>query len=151
MTERTVSHATFVIDRTYAAEPGQVFAAWTSPEAKAQWFGNTAKPDPGYQLDFRIGGRELYKGGPDSGEIYTYDALYQEIVPDRRIAFNYTMDMDETRISISVATVEFKADRDGTRLIYTEQGAYFDGHDKPEFREHGTKELLNSLAAYLAR
>ena len=151
MTERSVSHATFVIDRTYAAEPARVFAAWTSPEAKAQWFGNTAKPDPGYQLDFRIGGRELNKGGPDGGAVYTYDALYQEIVPDRRIAFNYTMDMDETRISISVATVEFKADGDGTRLIYTEQGAYFDGHDKPEFREHGTKELLNSLAAYLAR
>lgn len=151
MTERSVSHATFVIDRTYAAEPARVFAAWTSPEAKAQWFGNTAKPDPDYQLDFRIGGRELNKGGPDGGAVYTYDALYQEIVPNRRIAFSYTMDMDETRISISVATVEFKTDGEGTRLIYTEQGAYFDGHDKPEFREHGTKELLNSLAAYLER
>ena len=151
MTERSVSHATFVIDRTYDAKPARVFAAWTSPEHKSQWFGNPAKPDPGSQLDFRVGGRELNKGGPDGGAVYTYDGVYQEIVPDRRIAFSYTMDMDQTRISVSIATVEFKAEGEGTRLIYTEQGAYFDGHDKPEFREHGTKELLNSLAAYLAR
>ena len=151
MTERTVSHATFVIERAYEAPPERVFAAWTSPEVKSQWFGNVAKPDPDYQLDFRVGVRELNKGGPEGGAVYTYDALYQEIVPGQRIAFSYIMDMDQTRISVSVATVEFKPDGSRTRLIYTEQGAYFDGHDKPEFREHGTKELLNNLATYLAR
>ncbi|MDO9433166.1 MAG: SRPBCC family protein [Phenylobacterium sp.] len=151
MTERSVSHATFVIERAYDAAPARVFAAWASPEAKSLWFGNLAKPDPGYQLDFRVGGRELNKGGPEGGAVYTYDGVYLEIVPDQRIALSYTMDMDQTRISVSIATVELKADGGRTRLIYTEQGAYFDGHDKPEFREHGTKELLNNLAAYLAR
>lgn len=151
MTQRSVSHATFVIERTYDAAPGRVFAAWASPEAKALWFGNLAKPDPGYQLDFRVGGRELNKGGPEGGAVYTYDGVYLEIVPDQRIALSYTMDMNQTRISVSIATVELKAEGDRTRLIYTEQGAYFDGHDKPEFREHGTKELLNNLAAYLSR
>ena len=151
MTERSVSHATFFIERTYDAAPARVFAAWASPEAKSLWFGNLAKPDPGYQLDFRVGGRELNKGGAEGGAVYTYDGVYLEIVPDQRIALSYTMDMDQTRISVSIATVELKADGGRTRLIYTEQGAYFDGHDKPEFREHGTKELLNNLAAYLAR
>ncbi|MES3026659.1 MAG: SRPBCC family protein [Pseudomonadota bacterium] len=151
MTERSVSHATFVIERAYDAAPARVFAAWASPEAKSLWFGNLAKPDPGYQLDFRVGGRELNKGGPEGGAVYTHDGVYLEIVPDQRIALSYTMDMDQTRISVSIATVELKADGGRTRLIYTEQGAYFDGHDKPEFREHGTKELLNNLAAYLAR
>lgn len=151
MTQRSVSHATFVIERTYDAAPGRVFAAWASPEAKSLWFGNLAKPNPGYQLDFRVGGRELNKGGPEGGAVYTYDGVYLEIVPDQRIALSYTMDMNQTRISVSIATVELRADGDRTRLIYTEQGAYFDGHDKPEFREHGTKELLNNLAAYLVR
>ena len=150
MPQRSVSHATFVIERTYDAAPARVFSAWASPEAKSLWFGNLAKPDPGYQLDFRVGGREVNRGGPEGGAVYTYDGVYLEIVPDQRIALSYTMDMDQTRISVSIATVELKADGDRTRLIYTEQGAYFDGHDKPEFREHGTKELLNSLATYLA-
>jgi hypothetical protein len=32
-----------------------------------------------------------------------------------------------------------------TQLIVTEQGAYFDGIDKPEERERGTRNLLDSL------
>ena len=54
MTERTVSHATFVIERAYEAPPERVFAAWTSPEVKSQWFGNVAKPDPDYQLEASV-------------------------------------------------------------------------------------------------
>jgi hypothetical protein len=37
----------------------------------------------------------------------------------------------------------------GTRLTITEDGVFLDGHDKPEYREHGTKELSNSLAEAL--
>ena len=38
MTERSVTHATFVIERTYDASPARVFAAWSEAEAKARWF-----------------------------------------------------------------------------------------------------------------
>lgn len=151
MTARTVTHATFVIERTYPAAPGRVFAAWASVETKSKWFGAPGNPDPHYQLDFKVGGRELNRGGPPGGAVYTYEAHYQEIVPGERIAFSYIMDMDATRISLSLATIEFHADGPGTRMTYTEMGAYFDGHDKPEFREHGTGVLLDNLAAYLER
>nr|WP_018754946.1 hypothetical protein [Paenibacillus terrigena] len=38
---------------------------------------------------------------------------------------------------------------DGTQLIYTEQGAFFDGHDTPGQREHGTKFMLDKLGLEL--
>jgi uncharacterized protein YndB with AHSA1/START domain len=38
MTNRSVTHATFVIERTYEATPARVFAAWADPKAKARWF-----------------------------------------------------------------------------------------------------------------
>ncbi|WP_255662547.1 hypothetical protein [Myxococcus sp. RHSTA-1-4] len=38
MTERSATHATFTIERTYAASPARVFAAWSRLEAKARWF-----------------------------------------------------------------------------------------------------------------
>jgi uncharacterized protein YndB with AHSA1/START domain len=34
MTERTVTHATFVIERTYNCSPGRVFAARTEQRAR---------------------------------------------------------------------------------------------------------------------
>jgi uncharacterized protein YndB with AHSA1/START domain len=140
MTERSVTHSTFAIERTYEASPARVFAAWSDPEAKARWFGGSD-----FELDFRIGGRELNRGGPDGGPVFTYDALYQDIVPDERIVYTYDMLMDDTRISVSVATVEFEPSGDGTRLTFTEQGAFLDGHDTPEQREHGTGSLLDAL------
>ena len=150
MSERTIEHATFVVERTYEASPAQVFAAWADPAAKGRWFG----PDEStgeYELDFRVGGRELNRGAGPDGELYTYDARYQDIVPAERIVYTYEMHRDETRISVSLATVELKHASDGTQLIYTEQGAFLDGQDKPEYREQGTGGLLDALGAELQR
>lgn len=57
--------------------------------------------------------------------------------------------MDETRISVSVTTVEFKLTENGTQMIFTEQGAFLDGHDSPADRFQGTKFLLDRLGKYL--
>ena len=144
MNERSIQHATFVIERTYGVSPTRVFAAWAHPEAKAQWF---PKPD---EFDFRVGGRE-FKRGSHEGAIYTYDASYQDIVPGQRIVYTYSLDRDETRISISVTTVEIKEAATGTMLLYTEQGAFLDGEDRPEDREHGTQIFLDALGEVLQR
>lgn len=151
MSQRSVHHATFVIERTYAASPTRVFAAWADPEAKARWFGGSDEANGEYELDFRVGGRELSRGAASDGEVYTYEARYHEIVPDERIVYVYDMHRDKTRISVSLTTVELAAEDAGTRLIYTEQGAYLDGEDKPEYREQGTGSLLDALGAEVGR
>jgi len=146
VTERSAEHATFVIDRSYDASPARVFAAWADQAAKSRWFGapddwETAE----YALDFRVGGREINRAAAPGEPVYTYEARYADIVPDQRIAYTYTMDCDDTRISVSVTTVEFKPASAGTKLIFTEQGVFLDGADKPADREHGTRKLLESL------
>jgi uncharacterized protein YndB with AHSA1/START domain len=151
MSQRSVEHATFVIERTYDASPSRVFAAWADPEAKARWFGPPDDSAGEFELDFRVGGRELNRGKAPGGNDYTYEATYQDIVPDERIVYAYEMHMNGTRISVSLSTVELKADGDGTRLVYTEQGAFLDGHDTPAQREGGTGGLFEALGAELGR
>jgi uncharacterized protein YndB with AHSA1/START domain len=148
MTERSVTHATFVIERTYDASPERVFAAWAQPVAKARWF---AGSDGEFELDFRVGGREINRGGPPGGPVYAFEGRYQDIVPDERIVYTYDMHLDETRISVSLATVEFKPAGTRTQLIFTEQGAFLDGLDTPADREQGTSGLLDALGAELRR
>jgi uncharacterized protein YndB with AHSA1/START domain len=146
--ERSTTHSTFVIERTYAASRQRVFDAWATPAAKTLWFGPPEKPEGAYTLDFREGGREhLSIPMPDGAPAYSFDALYQDIVPGERIVYTYDMHRGEQRISVSVATVEIEAVEEGTRLTLTEQGVFLDGLDTSQAREHGTTVLMDNLGA----
>lgn len=149
MNQRSVTHATFTLRRRYKATPAQVFAAWASAKAKSRWFGAPDEGTDTLELDFRVGGREHSHGRGPNGQIYSYDAIYQDIVPDERIVYAYDMHLDDQRISVSLATIEFHSDSAGTQLVLTEHGAYLDGLDKPEYREHGTGVLLDQLGKAL--
>ena len=155
MSERSVAHGTFTIERTFEATPARVFAAWAEPKAKAIWFGGPAGQWKQLlrQMDFRIGGRERVKGEFASGRVSEFDASYHDIVTNRRIVYSYVMHVDDKRISVSVATIELEpAGGGGTRLILTEQGAYLDGgFDGSAGREEGTRGLLDNLQKFLAK
>jgi len=151
MVQRSVTHATFVIERSYDAAPARVFAAWSDPAAKRKWFAGSADwIDSGYSLDFRIGGREHSTGGPQGGTVHRYDATYLDIVPNERIIFAYDMHLNDARISVSLATVELKPAGKRTHLTFTEQGAFLDGYDDGGSRERGTTQLLDALGRALS-
>ena len=150
MSERKTNHASFVIERNFDAPPAKVFNAFADPKAKARWFVGPAEWTRGeYQFDFRVGGREHLVGGPKGGEAHTFDAVYQDIVPNERIIFSYDMHIGEHRISVSLTTVELTSAGKGTHLRYTEQGVFLDGYDDAGSRERGTIGLLDQLGAAL--
>ncbi|MDX6205543.1 MAG: hypothetical protein QOF39_1600 [Frankiales bacterium] len=149
MSDRTVEHSTFCVERTYNAAPARVFAAFADPAKKARWFGPEEGAGP-VNMDFRVGGAESMSGQVEGGPSYRYDAVYQDIVQDQRIVYTYDMHLNDQRISVSVATVELVPDGERTRLVLTEQGVFLDGLDQPAFREKGTADLMDKLGTTLA-
>jgi uncharacterized protein YndB with AHSA1/START domain len=150
--ESTVVHSTFSLERSYPQPPARVFAAWADEATKRRWFAEGEGWEiETFTLDFRVGGRDTsrfrFQGGPPMG----YDAVYLDIVPEQRIVNAYTMTAGEKRMSVSLATIELAPAGDGTRLVYTEQAAFFDGADYVEGREVGCRELLDKLGKELAR
>jgi uncharacterized protein YndB with AHSA1/START domain len=155
MTERSVSHGTFVIERRYPAQPARVFGAWADAGAKQIWMDDPDFTSDGskYELDFRTGGHERFGGLTPEGLSYRYGALYYDIVPGSRIVYSYEMYTGDDRMSVSLVTVQIapgQDGQDGTSLTYTEQYAFLDGIDKPEDREEGTAWMLDNLGRYLA-
>ena len=149
MSDRSTEHATFVIERSYPAEPARVFRAFAHVEEKSKWFGPPDLSSDRLDFDFRIGGAERFEADGPDGARYVYSAVYQDIVEGERIVYTYEMYRNGDRISVSVSTVELRAAEGGTALAYTEQGVFLDGHDGPGPREHGTRVGLERLTQAL--
>jgi len=147
------THGTFVLERTFAAGRSAVFAAWSSAEAKRQWF----QPPEGWvttphEFDFRVGGAERHTSTAPDGVRHGYQGRYFDIVPNARLVFGYAMDLDGDPLSVSLVTIEVSDAAGGTRMVFTEQGAYFldGGAELVGGREWGSRLLLDSLERYLA-
>jgi uncharacterized protein YndB with AHSA1/START domain len=147
---RSVVHAIFSLERVYDASPALVFRALSDRAAKARWFeGGNGWTMLEREMDVRPGGRERVKGRWPSGVVTTFDAVYFDVVPNRRLVYGYEMRFDARKISVSLATIELAPADAGTRLRITEQGAFLDGYDDAGSREHGTGLLLDRLGASL--
>jgi catechol 2,3-dioxygenase-like lactoylglutathione lyase family enzyme len=134
MTERSVTHATFTIERTYDAAPEKVFAACADPAAKRRWFveGEGWHIDR-FEMDFRPGGIDTSVFRFGDGPPGSNDTVYLDIC--RKPPHRQRLYHDNRR----------------QRLTYTEQGAFLDGHDNAAQRESGCRELLEALAKQLQR
>jgi len=149
---RTVSHGAFTIERTYpGVTPQRVFDAFATAAGKDAWFSG---PDERWDIvervfDFRVGGHERLVGQWKTGMKTEFDATYWDIVPGERIVYAYSMHLDGRKISVSLATFEFKRDGAGTRFVMHEDGAFLDGYDDNGSREQGSREIVEKLSRYL--
>lgn len=148
---QTITHSTFSLEKRYQHSPAKVFAAFTNPKTKRRWFAEGEGFIVNeYSLDFRVGGQEIVRFQPVGGPKMSNITVYMDIVPQQRIIFAYSMDVQGEAISVSLTTIEFSATSEGTHLVFTEQGAYFEGPEAVRLREEGTRELLDILEKDLA-
>lgn len=148
MTDRSVKHSTFTLERTYSAPPAQVFAAWGDRDTKAKWF---AANDGDYTLDFRVGGAEAAHGRTDDGAEIVAESVYRDILTNERIVYTTLLYGRGVLATVSVTTVEFVPDGTGTHLVLTEQGTFLDDQEQPEWRQQGTGDWLDALGRELGQ
>ncbi len=156
MTEPSVIHNTFVIERTYPTAPARVFAAFADPARKRRWFAAGDGSDLlGFEMDFRVGGTErarysFKEGSPIAGKTLANETYYVDLVPDRRIVSTSNMTLADKLISASLLTFELLPAGDGTTLVFTHQAVFFEGSDGPQMREGGWRKLFERLSRELA-
>ena len=147
-----LTHATFCLERVYDAAPARVFHAFTDRDARMRWFFKTDEwtlhEHSGGELG--VGKTESSRFSPPGADvIITNDSIYLDVAPNDRLIFAYAMTLGGAPLSSSLSTVEFRPEGRGTRLVFTEQGVYLDGNVAG--REHGTREMLETLAIEVAR
>jgi uncharacterized protein YndB with AHSA1/START domain len=148
--ERSQTHATFVIERTYPVPVSAVWYALSDDEARNRWFGG----GPAFEAhevshDFRGGGHGIEDGKWRDGPTSRFVSTYTDIVDQHRMVFSYDMWVDDQHLSTSLTTIVVEPEGAGTLLTYTEQAVHFDGLDSVEGREEGTRGLLDNLGSFL--
>jgi uncharacterized protein YndB with AHSA1/START domain len=157
MSEPSVVHNTFVIERRYRVPSERVFAALSDPAQVRRWYAGAGGRTSGtFEMDFKPNGRQrlaapMGEETPFPGVMLTSEATYLDIVPGRRVIVGQTMTLGERRLSLALITYEILATDEGSDLIFTHQGVFFEGADGPRMREDGWRILLESLGAELAR
>ena len=150
--EPKVVHATCVVERSFRKPAGVVFAALSDSDKVRQWMGASEHSELlEFDCEFREGARLLvrYQMGPETpiaGAVITNEGRFQNIVPGERIVTASTMKMGDHIFSASLVTFELVPAENGTDLILTHQGAFFEGSDGPAMREQGWKKLMENLA-----
>jgi uncharacterized protein YndB with AHSA1/START domain len=149
--ERSQTHATFVIERTYPVPVEAVWHALSDNDARDQWFtAGSAFEVREKSHEFSVGGHGIEEGQWHGGPQSRFYSTYTDIVDLRRIVFTYDMWADGQHLSTSLTTIALEPDGGQTHLTYTEQSVHFDGLDSVEGREEGTGGLLGQLGSYLA-
>ena len=152
MTAPTLTHGSFTLERMYPHAPDRVFFAHADKDTLYRWrVDGEGFTVSSHELDFREGGREFSSFRYGDGPEMTFEAEYHVIVPDRRIVSTYRMTMGGEPLSVSLLSIDFLPESDGTRLVMTEQGAYFGDPAAVAGREEGMRELLELLGRELDR
>ena len=144
-------HAEFTIERKLSVSPALAFSAFAQLERKKQWFGCAPEGEAIHELDFRVGGRELWEGKVHA-HAHRNDTTYFDIIDNERIVYAYAMTWGGRRRSVSLTTITFAPEGAGCLMRFHEQGVFFDGKADADEREHGTRAgLLDGFEAALKR
>jgi uncharacterized protein YndB with AHSA1/START domain len=132
------------IDRDFAAPPAAVFAAWTTPEHFARWFGGKTTQVPLDSLDFVAEPGRSWSAQmllPD-GTTMDWTGEFVEVVPDERLVFTITDRPAEPARARVV--VELTAIPDGTRMQFTQETPGF-SREQQEGTLDGWQAFIDEL------
>jgi uncharacterized protein YndB with AHSA1/START domain len=113
---------TLVVRRTLAAPASAVFRAWTDPAFVSQWSWGSEHETLGLQMDVRVNGAWKHEiKNRNTGDRWSFDGVYQEIVPDRRLVHTFFWRSDKgIEEGPSLVEIEFtKKGEDQTEVVIT--------------------------------
>jgi uncharacterized protein YndB with AHSA1/START domain len=136
-------------ERLIAAAPDVVYAAFTSPEGQAAFYGND---DPGWIVDstcdLRVGGFWTITFGPATERLNRHAHRFRLVDPPRRLLMETTEDRVDGSRLVFDTTFTFTARGDGTLMTMIQSGLPI-GELRDE-HARGVPNAFDLLARFIA-
>jgi uncharacterized protein YndB with AHSA1/START domain len=137
----------FVTKRRFAAHPSTVFAAWTTPEHIARWWGPNIGDTSRAEIDLRVGGRFTVLTDAADGDQHQVSGIYREVTPNRKLVFTWAWRSTPERESL--VTIDIEPEGDGTLLTLTHEQLFDDA--ARDRHETGWRTALDKLERLVTR
>lgn len=137
------------MERSYPAPPARVFSEFADPLARARWSPPSGDVLIYDEADFRAGGRDLFRCGPQSDPKFRGETLYHLIVPNERVISSEILDVGDHRLAVSLTTLDFASEGNNTKLTLTVQMISLAGQELIDGYRSGNKSALENLASHL--
>lgn len=145
-----ISDTEFIMERTIAASPERVFAAYTEADLLVQWWGQRQNTTIVKALDVRPGGAWRFEQRDPGGNAYEFYGEYLEVSPLKLVN---TFEFAGYPGHVVTDTVMFTPHETGTRLVATSRFASKEDLDGmlASGMEAGANESWDRLTELLAR
>lgn len=137
-------HDIIKMERAYKTAPARVFAAWADAKARQRW----GSPGPDEiivydKADFRVGGEDISRCGPQGDLRYRARVRYMEIIADARIVMAEHVSESGVSRAAALITVELEPVGAETTLKLTMQIFAFDAEMTGGYQMGWTAALDN--------
>jgi uncharacterized protein YndB with AHSA1/START domain len=133
----------YTIVRTFDATPDMVWAAWSTPEHFAAWWGGADMRVEDVALDVRVGGEWRARMVLPNGHEIPWRGTYHEVIEDRRLVLDLddgTGDPGEIELfTVTIAPVD-----GGSEMTLTQSGGHLSDEEYERARI-GTNSFLDAM------
>lgn len=138
-----------VINKEINAPVEHVFQAWTQPELMKQWFApGDVMTVTNAEVDLKVGGSYLiHMHDPEEKADHIVSGTYEEIIPNKKIVFNW---MWKDGIDRTQVTIELQ-ERGANETLLTLSHRGFSQQEFADKHNMGWNGCLANLAKYLTQ
>lgn len=145
-----IKHHTFVFERVCKAGIDRVFSAFADPVERASWSAPSDTAAFVYDaVDFREGGRDIFRCGAKDNPQFTGLTTYIAITPNALICSSEVVESGGTKLMASLITTQLSPEAGSTRIRTTVQVTSFCGDDMIHGTETGNNASLDNLVQRL--
>jgi uncharacterized protein YndB with AHSA1/START domain len=142
-TQRSLQHS-------YSTPPERIFSEFANPVGRASWSAPSKDELIYDEADFQIGGKDVFRCGPQGDLKFRGDTRYLDIVTNAHVVSSETVDVDGQRLAVALTTLDFEPTEHGTTLTVTVQPVSFVGPDMIHSYESCNKSALKNLSGHLS-
>jgi len=146
----TVKHKTIKLKTVIKALPNKVFTALSNTQKKEIWSAPVGNKLFFLKSDFKVGGVETFKCGPEGALDLRGSIYYLDIIKNERIVYSETVYYKKDKLATALITTEMIKNNSFTIVNMTIQVISYCGEKMLKGYESGYKSSLNNLSKYLS-